>query len=225
MAAVVPGGERQREMAYRFGVNWVMYALTGNYKTDQVHVPAIIDRLVNNMLSITFAPMFDWAFLGALGFAVISLAGLGVWRRARGTYWRLGAAALLLGAMINPVLVEQERVLNEDVVAIVVDESTSQRIGDRGARTEQAVQDLTERLGRLRGVMCGWSSRRAAENSKDPVDGTHLFDALKLALANVPRNRIGATFLITDGQVHDAPSQGEAYCPRTGSHSFDWRTK
>ena len=45
MAAVVPGGERQREMAYRFGVNWVMYALTGNYKTDQVHVPTIIDRL------------------------------------------------------------------------------------------------------------------------------------------------------------------------------------
>ena len=45
MAAVVPGGERQREMAFRFGVNWVMYALTGNYKADQVHVPAIIDRL------------------------------------------------------------------------------------------------------------------------------------------------------------------------------------
>ncbi|MEX2453673.1 MAG: DUF4159 domain-containing protein [Rhodospirillaceae bacterium] len=44
-AAVVPGGEQQREMAYRFGVNWVMYALTGNYKTDQVHVPAIIERL------------------------------------------------------------------------------------------------------------------------------------------------------------------------------------
>ncbi len=45
LAAVVPGGERQREMAYRVGVNWVMYALTGNYKTDQVHVPAIIERL------------------------------------------------------------------------------------------------------------------------------------------------------------------------------------
>ena len=42
---VVPGGERQREFAYRFGVNWVMYSLTGNYKTDQVHVPAIIERL------------------------------------------------------------------------------------------------------------------------------------------------------------------------------------
>ncbi|WP_439632859.1 DUF4159 domain-containing protein [Glycocaulis sp.] len=41
----VEGGERQREMAYRVGVNLAMYALTGNYKTDQVHVPAILERL------------------------------------------------------------------------------------------------------------------------------------------------------------------------------------
>lgn len=45
MLPVVPGGDRQREFAYRFGINWVMYSLTGNYKTDQVHVPAIIERL------------------------------------------------------------------------------------------------------------------------------------------------------------------------------------
>jgi hypothetical protein len=41
----VPGGEIQRENAYRFGVNVVMYALTGNYKTDQVHAPALLQRL------------------------------------------------------------------------------------------------------------------------------------------------------------------------------------
>ncbi len=43
--AVVPGGPRQREMAYRFGINLVMYALTGNYKADQVHIPFILERL------------------------------------------------------------------------------------------------------------------------------------------------------------------------------------
>jgi hypothetical protein len=43
--AVVPGGEPQREMAIRFGINLVMYVLTGNYKSDQVHVPAILERL------------------------------------------------------------------------------------------------------------------------------------------------------------------------------------
>ena len=45
MASPVPGGTQQREMAYRFGVNLVMYAYTGNYKADQVHVPAILERL------------------------------------------------------------------------------------------------------------------------------------------------------------------------------------
>jgi len=40
-----PGGERQREWAYRFGVNLVMYALTGNYKADLVHTPFILQRL------------------------------------------------------------------------------------------------------------------------------------------------------------------------------------
>ena len=43
--ATIPGGARQRVLAYRFGLNLVMYALTGNYKGDQVHVPAILERL------------------------------------------------------------------------------------------------------------------------------------------------------------------------------------
>jgi len=38
-------GERQREIAYRFGVNLIMHVFTGNYKSDQVHVPALLDRL------------------------------------------------------------------------------------------------------------------------------------------------------------------------------------
>jgi len=41
----VPGGEAQREMSFRVGINIVMYALTGNYKADQVHAPALIERL------------------------------------------------------------------------------------------------------------------------------------------------------------------------------------
>jgi len=38
-------GGNQREMAIRFGINIVMYALTGNYKSDQVHAPAVLERL------------------------------------------------------------------------------------------------------------------------------------------------------------------------------------
>ncbi|MBX3498292.1 MAG: DUF4159 domain-containing protein [Alphaproteobacteria bacterium] len=42
---VAPGGEAQRELAFRFGVNLVMYALTGNYKDDSVHMNDIMQRL------------------------------------------------------------------------------------------------------------------------------------------------------------------------------------
>jgi hypothetical protein len=37
--------DRQRELSLRFGVNMVMVALTGNYKADQVHVPALLERM------------------------------------------------------------------------------------------------------------------------------------------------------------------------------------
>jgi len=45
MLPLVPGDPRQREFAFRAGVNIVMYTLTGNYKADQVHVPALLERL------------------------------------------------------------------------------------------------------------------------------------------------------------------------------------
>ncbi len=42
---VIPGGEKQREFSYRFGINLVMYSMTGNYKADQVHIKSILKRL------------------------------------------------------------------------------------------------------------------------------------------------------------------------------------
>ncbi len=41
---VSPGGDRQRELSYRLGINLVMYALCLNYKADQVHIPFILRR-------------------------------------------------------------------------------------------------------------------------------------------------------------------------------------
>ncbi len=42
---LVPGGNRQRELALRGGINIVLYTLTGNYKADQVHVRDLLERL------------------------------------------------------------------------------------------------------------------------------------------------------------------------------------
>ncbi|MBI1363266.1 MAG: DUF4159 domain-containing protein [Proteobacteria bacterium] len=45
MRPVIPGGETQRTMALRFGINLVMYALLGDYKADQLHIDALLNRI------------------------------------------------------------------------------------------------------------------------------------------------------------------------------------
>jgi hypothetical protein len=45
MFSTIPADPWQREYAFRAGVNIVMYMLTGNYKADQVHIPALLERL------------------------------------------------------------------------------------------------------------------------------------------------------------------------------------
>ncbi len=153
------------------------------------------------MLHVAFAPPFSWAVLGALAAAALLLGGYALWRRARGAAWRLAAAGILLAALANPVLIEEERVANDDVAVVVVDESRSQGLGARAARAEAALAELGARLERLPGV----ETRTVRAGGDRGRDGTHLFDALRRTMADVPRNRVGATFLVTDGQVHDVP--------------------
>ncbi|MEQ8934814.1 MAG: DUF4159 domain-containing protein, partial [Amphiplicatus sp.] len=45
MRPIARGGERARELSYRAGINIVMVAFTGNYKSDQVHTPILLERL------------------------------------------------------------------------------------------------------------------------------------------------------------------------------------
>ena len=96
-------------------------------------------------MSVAFTPMFPWSLLAAFGAIVLLIAAYGLWRRARGTCWRAGAAAALLAALANPVFVEEERIPNEDVVTVVVDKSPSQRIGERGAQTAEAARPVGRR--------------------------------------------------------------------------------
>ena len=68
---VTPGGETQREMSFRFGVNLVMHALTGNYKDDQVHLPGHHAKAEamnpTSAVSVAFDPLLPWPVLAVLG--------------------------------------------------------------------------------------------------------------------------------------------------------------
>ena len=158
--------------------------------------------------TLAAAPLVPWWAVAALaGLAVLILA-LGLWRRARGVWWRAAVTAVLLAILVNPALVEEKRTPQRDVAIVVLDESPSQQIGERAAASEKALEALTQRLGRerdldVRVVRAGKPQPGAGD------DGTRLFTALNRALSDVPRQRLAGVAMITDGQVHDVPA-GEA---------------
>ena len=150
---------------------------------------------------IVFTPALPWPAVAGLALACAALLGYGAARRAGGMWWRALAFAAGLAALANPTVVEEIREPLRDVVAVIVDRSPSQSLGGRPVETERARVALEAALAALPAMEV-----RMIEASGDAgaEDGTHLFRAR--ALVDVPPDRIAATIVITDGQVHDAPA-------------------
>ena len=157
---------------------------------------------MNGELTFTAAPLAPW--LVVAGFAVLAVFFLAVtwWRRARGAAWRTVAVLGLLAALVNPAAVVEDRKPLPDTALIVVDDSPSQGLGQRRARTDQALATLQSRLADQKDlevrVVRSASPTTAAE-------GTRLFETIDRALGDVPRSRLAGVIMLTDGQVHDAP--------------------
>jgi hypothetical protein len=154
--------------------------------------------------SVTFDPLISWPWAAAILVPLALLALAGLFLHQRGAVLRLGALAALSLALLNPVLLDEERDPLKSVVALVVDRSQSQDIGERRQTTDAAVEELTQRIGRfdqfeLRVVEAGRAG--AAEEAAE----TRLFSALASAFRDVPPSRVGGAVMITDGQVHDLP--------------------
>ena len=89
----------------------------------------------------------------------------------------------------------------------MVDKSPSQNFGERARQTEAARAAIVGRLSRIPGL-----DVRVVEagQSDGETDGTRLFTALGAALADVPPDRVAGAIMITDGRVHDVPTDAGA---------------
>src|SRR5688572_17052835 len=96
--------------------------------------------------SIEFIPFVPWPVLWALAALGVLLFALLLWRSRRGAILRAASYALILLAIANPHLKQEDREPLNDVVAVVVDETQSQTIAGRDERTEAIRKDLEERL-------------------------------------------------------------------------------
>ena len=155
--------------------------------------------------SVEFIPFVPWPVLWTLaGFGAVLLALL-FWRSRRGAVLRLLSYALLLLAIANPHLKQEDREPLNDVLAVVVDDSQSQAIASRTGRTEEIRKSLEDKLKAFPNLDVRWV-HSASTSADSERDGTMLFTDLGQALADVPPDRLAGVIMITEGEVHDVPA-------------------
>ena len=149
--------------------------------------------------SIVFDPLLSWPVLWALiGVAVLLLIAA-LWRGLAGWWLRGLTAAVLLTALANPALQEEDRAPLSDIVIAVVDDSASQTLGDRTNQTAEALASVQAEIS----AMDNTELRVVHVADGEADKGTLAMTALAEALAEEPRARIAGAIVITDGQVHD----------------------
>ncbi len=157
------------------------------------------------MSSVVFAPLLPWIAVWVLaGFAAV-LLGFALWRGLAGWALRALAAGVLVMALTNPSLQEEDREPLNDIVLLIVDESSSQGLSDRPAQIATAVARIEAEVAALENTEL--RIMRFSDGAEDA--GSLAMTALAEALAEEPRARVAGAILLTDGQVHDlelAPS-------------------
>ena len=154
--------------------------------------------------SIEFLPFVSWPVLWALALFGVLLFALLLWRARRGAVLRALSYALLLLAIANPHLKQEDRQPLNDVLAVVVDDTQSQSVAGRDQRTEVVRKELEDRLKPFPNLDVRWIHSTSTATDSDR-DGTMLFTDLAKGLADVPPDRLAGVIMLTDGNVHDVP--------------------
>ncbi len=167
--------------------------------------------------NLSLSPLLPWPLLVALAIGALAVTVLGLYAGRRGTWLRAAGLVLILFALTDPSLVREDRQPLKDVVAVVIDESASQKIRERPMQTAAARKAIEEALGGMNNI----EARIVTGGANDTDNsGTRLFNALAGALADVPPDRVGGAIIVTDGVVHDIPANAEALGFRAPVHAF-----
>lgn len=149
--------------------------------------------------SLIFDPLIPWPVLwGAVAFASVLLV-LALVRGLSGWWLRSLAAGVILVALANPSLQQEDRRPQSDIVIAVVDDSASQRLSDRPDQTAAALTALEAEVASLDNTEL--RIVRFGDGAEDA--GTLAMTALAEALAEEPRARVAGAIVISDGQIHD----------------------
>ncbi len=167
-------------------------------------------RAANLSYELHFSPYIPLEWLIGLATISLLLLGISLWQRGRGALWRAGLLAVLLLLIANPVLISEQRKFIDDVALIILDETNSQKIGNRTETTQDTYGILKEKLEGIENLTLETITVGSKISSiTEDDEGSQIFLSRQEALRNIPEDRVAATIVVTDGQVHDIPKLEE----------------
>jgi hypothetical protein len=158
--------------------------------------------------TIEFLPILPAPYLIVAGALTALIALLLIWRGRRGALMRIASLALLLLALSNPNLKQEEREKLSNIAVVVLDESASQRIAGRAERTQQLRAELAQSLAAIPNLEVRWVE--SGGGATGASEETTLFADLNRALSDVPSERLAGVLMVTDGQIHDVPADARS---------------
>lgn len=164
-----------------------------------------------NAASIALAPLLPLNLLIGIALVGLIVVAFGIFKGARGAWWRLLGLGILVLALLDPRFIQEERTPQTDVAVLIVDKTASQNVGNRNATTDAARDALRKKIKsqphmelreiEVRDTPAGPGSGAGS----DP--GTNIIRELRQAVGKIPRGRFAGAVIISDGQVHDVSEQ------------------
>lgn len=159
--------------------------------------------------TLEFLPILPMPAILAAGGLAVLLSLVLLWRGRRGTVLRIVSMALMMGALVNPNLKEEERERLSNIAVVVLDDSASQHIAGRAERTAAIREQLASRFAAIPNLEIRWVNSSGNDGGDGRSDETTLFADLNRTLADIPAERLAGVVMVTDGQIHDVPAEAK----------------
>lgn len=131
-------------------------------------------------------------------------------RRIGGAFLRAAAGATITVLLLNPEITTEVRDQLSTEVIVAVDTSASQKFGLRAEETAAAYEEIIRRLSGMENITMRTVEIDGRDAEGRLMDGTRVFSAITDRLSDVPRDQLGAIFIISDGIIHDVPQTYDA---------------
>ncbi len=158
--------------------------------------------------TIEFAPLLPSFLLWLMVLATLGLGVFLLWQRFHGAPLRLASLGLLLLALFNPTLKQEERSPLSSIVLVVTDQSDSHKMTGRSKLTTDIRTRLAAKLKKVPNVETRWVT--STHNSASRNHSTQLTQDISRGLADIPTERLAGVIVISDGRIHDIPANPDA---------------